>query len=372
MNIDDALAQINARLKAGNIGVAVERKKTHLYLRAILPPRPGSAQTRAHQQRIVLNLYANEESLKQAEAEAKKLGALLACREFTWEPYMKIPIEKVSETVADWVIEFEKEYFIQRQRNDKTLTTWKGDYLKVFRQLPQTSPLSAKLIRDYVIETEPDSKTRKRTCMALSSLARFAGIEINLTPLAGRYSPKKVTPRTLPDDETIQNWFSKISNPAWRWFYGMVATYGLRPHEAFHLDLQEFGTRRFVVSVLEGKTGARRVWACYPEWIDQFNLLEVKVPAINLNRSNSAIGSSCGHYFKNQVKLPFQLYDLRHCWAVRTLEFGLDTTLAAQQMGHSVAVHNDIYHHWISDNHQQKAFEALMMRQNRPIPPPLQ
>ncbi|MFW6359494.1 MAG: hypothetical protein ACOC0N_09850, partial [Chroococcales cyanobacterium] len=31
------------------------------------------------------------------------------------------------------------------------------------------------------------------------------------------------------------------------------------------------------------------------------------------------------------------------------MEFGLDLSLATQPMGHSVKVHTDIYHHWISE-----------------------
>jgi hypothetical protein len=32
----------------------------------------------------------------------------------------------------------------------------------------------------------------------------------------------------------------KLTNPAWQWVYGMMATYGLRNHEVFFLTLQNF------------------------------------------------------------------------------------------------------------------------------------
>jgi len=364
--VDEYLQKSNERLKAGRVGVAIERKRDRLYLRATLPPKPNSSQTKPHQQRIGLGLYANLTGIKQSEAEAKKLGALLACREFVWEPYLK---EKPADTVAEWVAKFETDYFIRRRRDDKSLTTWNGDYLKVFRRLPEDAPLTPELMRQAIIATEPDTKTRRRVCMVLNALARFADINIDVKPLAGRYSPLRVQPRQLPDDETILSWFYKIKNPAWRWVYGMLATYGLRNHEVFRLNFESLKETSPVIEVLQGKTGDRRIWACYPEWVEDFQLLNVQLPPIRLDRSNSAIGSSCGHYFKTQVALPFPLYSLRHCWAIRTLEFGLDITLAAQQMGHSVAVHSDLYHRWISDRHHQKAFETLMMRENRPKPP---
>ncbi len=46
-------------------------------------------------------------------------------------------------------------------------------------------------------------------------------------------------------------------------------------------------------------------------------------------------------------------------WAIRTLELGLDQTLAAQQMGHSREIHDKIYHRWIDQSVHQRAFEFL-------------
>jgi integrase len=92
------------------------------------------------------------------------------------------------------------------------------------------------------------------------------------------------------------------------------------------------------------------------------------LPAINRDRPNSAIGESCSRYF-NGLKLPFHLYDMRHRWAIRTLEIGLDISLAAQQMGHSVQMHSETYHHWISEDVHQRAFDALMLKSDRPKAP---
>ncbi|MCY7275975.1 MAG: hypothetical protein LH702_20115 [Phormidesmis sp. CAN_BIN44] len=62
-------------------------------------------------------------------------------------------------------------------------------------------------------------------------------------------------------------------------------------------------------------------------------------------------------------------YNLRHCWAVRTIEFGLPVELAAQQMGHSLKVHADRYHAWISDDVHQRAYDAAMQRPDLPLAP---
>ncbi|MGK7913297.1 MAG: hypothetical protein AB4050_17730 [Synechococcus sp.] len=94
----------------------------------------------------------------------------------------------------------------------------------------------------------------------------------------------------------------------------------------------------------------------------------MQLPPVN-GKTNADYGEQVTQYLRRNAKLPFVPYSLRHCWAVRTLEFGLDLSLAAQQMGHSVQVHTDLYHHWISDRHHQRAFELLMERENRPVCP---
>jgi integrase len=204
--------------------------------------------------------------------------------------------------------------------------------------------------------------------MALGALAKFAQIDINLKPYAGRYSPKKVSPRNLPTDTIIAQHFYQIEDEAWRWVYGMLATYGLRNHEVFRLDFKALANGDYVVNVGENsKTGSRRVWPCFPEWFLEFNLQNVALPKVNTLRPNAEVGHAVTVWFHRHI--PFQPYDLRHCWAVRTLEFGLDVSLAAQQMGHSAQVHTELYHHWISERHHQRAFELMRHGQSRPAAP---
>lgn len=85
----DRLAEINAELKAANIGVQVRQRGNRLCLRATLPPQPGSEDKKPHQQHIALGVYANPAGFKPAKAEVIVVGGLLACKEFSWEPYLK-------------------------------------------------------------------------------------------------------------------------------------------------------------------------------------------------------------------------------------------------------------------------------------------
>ncbi len=123
-----------------------------------------------------------------------------------------------------------------------------------------------------------------------------------------------------------------------------------------------------MLTVTDGKTKRRQVWPYYPEWIDAFSLREPQLPPVT-GRKHSDYGDRVTCYLRSRAKMPFQPYDLRHAWAVRTMLFGLPDTLAAQQMGHSVTVHTNTYHHWITARTHQQVHDALMNRVDRPVAP---
>jgi integrase len=360
VDISGKIAQANGRLKDGRVGCSIYLKGDRLYLRATLPPRPGSQQQRPHQQRIALHYHANAAGVQLAEKEARKVGALLDCGEFDWQPYLgDRPAEQ--NTIGHWV-----EKFAAAHQRSISSTSWKTEYKNVFSTLDSEQPLSVEALTAAIDEVEKDSRQRRRFCVSLGKLARFAGLEVDFTPLQGKYSSRSVDPRTIPTDETIALWFKQMA-PSWRWVYGVMAVYGLRNHEAFFLDTAELERGGWFVTVLQGKTGGRTVWPCYPEWIEVFKLRSPVLPEVS-GQSHADYGHRLTQMFRRRA-VPFRPYDLRHAWAVRTMRFGLHDALAAQQMGHSRQVHSNIYHHWISQNEHQRAFEALMLRSDRPLPP---
>ncbi|MBW4568065.1 MAG: site-specific integrase [Tolypothrix carrinoi HA7290-LM1] len=357
----------NSRLKSQNIGLAIERDGGRLRLQGIFPPKPDSDRIGAFQQRLYPDIRATSEGVRLIEKEALKIRLLLDERKFDWEPYLKISVSAPL-SVGDWINLFEEDYFNRRRRTPQSETTWRTEYQHVFRHLPQGQELTAKVLQAQILATEPDSKTRKRYCICLGALAKFAKLDFNAKVFAGDYNPRKVTPRDIPTDEQIVEWFYKIDNASWRWVYGMLATFGLRNHEVFRLDLKAFENSHICSVLANTKTGARRVWSFHPEWLSEFNLHEISLPKVNLSSPNANLGHSITQYFYRH-KIPFPAYSLRHAWAIRTLEYGLDISLAAQQMGHSLKVHSELYHHWISDRQHQRAFELLLKRSDRPLPP---
>jgi integrase len=255
-----------------------------------------------------------------------------------------------------WIDKFREDY-LQRGSSE---TTWKTDYQKILNRLPSKKPMTAALLHEIVLTTPVNTKTRKRACMVCGAIARFSGIKYDPSPYSGKYSPKKVTPRQIPPDDLLLEQYDRLTNPGWKWFFGMMATYGLRPHEVFRLELDELREGNPVIQVQRRtKTGERPVWAFHPYWFEQFNLSSVTIPPIDLTRPNIKLGESACRYFR-EFGLPFHLYDMRHRWAIRaTVDYKLDYKVAAKMMGHSYQVHETIYHRWIDVDAIQREYDRV-------------
>lgn len=141
MNISGKLAQANGRLRSGRVGVTIEQNGRKLQLRATLPPKPSGKKKHPFQQRITLGLPANPAGLSEAEKEAPVVGVALASGEFTWEQYQGNRIRGEQKPCSEWVTEFEKHYL----SSGGIEPTWRMDYFKIFKHLPQETLLQWKL-----------------------------------------------------------------------------------------------------------------------------------------------------------------------------------------------------------------------------------
>lgn len=350
MSNNSKINQANGRLKAAKTGVAISQRGDRLYLRAVLPPRPGSGKLSPCQQQIALGIRANIAGISLAEKEARKVGYLRDARKFDWGDYGG-GNSKPSEMIADWLAKFE-----QSKRAAVCPTTWKTDYFRPFSQLPADEPIAPEVLLTAIALTKPDTRQRRRFCLAFRQLAQFAGIDLDLGDLLGNYSPTKVQPRNLPTDDEIDGYFHQIQNPEWQWIYGVIAAYGLRDHEAFYLDLSEFP----IAQVLEGKTGYRQCWPLRPEWAERWDLKNIKRPPVT-GDCHADFGDRVCKFFARSPAT-FCAYDLRHAWAIRAMRFGLDISLAAKQMGHSLATHTQTYHLALNKRDQQQAYDLLVAR----------
>jgi integrase len=325
--------EINARLDRANLGVRVYQKGDRLALRATLPPKPNAVIKQPSQQWLSLGVYANDAGFAFAETEAYKVGSLLAIKAFSWDIYDQ------PQTFGEAIANFEKDYFDRRAKTPQSLTTWNGDYHQILKRLPPEQVVSESLIINLILSTPPDSRTRQRAVMVLNCFSKFLGLSLDLNRYRG--TAIKVKPRSLPDDQEISKVRDLINNESWRYAYGLIACYGLRNHEIFHLNFERFP----IITVTKGKTGYRDVFPVFPEWAEAWQLHKNDLPNCT-GKDNASLGNRVTRAFIRQG-VPFNPYSLRHRYAVRCLEMGIDTSITARQMGHSVAVHTKTYHQFI-------------------------
>ena len=377
--IDASLDGINQRLKVAKLGLKIERRGQKLNLRGTLPPRPNSAKLSAYQQRIPLGIPASEEGLQKITQVAKVVAAQIIADTFDWYDYLEIApgLTRANAGLPVQLDAFETHFFQQRlERIDakpsSVKTTWQKAYAPYLRKLQviasQHPDLSLpEAIYATVQSTKANSRSRQVCCTALESFTTFVGIPLptELKSFAGNYGNSKTQLRNLPTDAEILAAYEKIPNPQWQFVYGIMATYGLRNHEVFFSDYTMLadGDDEAILEVLEStKTGQHDVWPFPRDWIDAFNLRDIRLPKVNTDLSKTTlqlIGQQVSKQFK-RYKVPFSPYDLRHAWAVRTIGAGLPDTVSARMMGHSVAIHNNTYQRWITRRAQRAAVRAAM------------
>ena len=55
----------------------------------------------------------------------------------------------------------------------------------------------------------------------------------------------------------------------------------------------------------------------------------------------------------------FDIYDMRHRWAVRSIEANVNQSLCAQSMGHSLQMHEQRYQRWMTATDLRAAMARL-------------
>jgi hypothetical protein len=386
LDFEQKLESINLRFKSTGLGMQIEQRGGKLVLRGTLPPKPNHPRLHAHQQRISLTLPANLEALTLAAQQAKLIAAQIAQGSFNWQGYDEIDVARdpIQDTWSDRIARFERHFHQDRGQSASARSTWETAYKPYFRKLitiAETKPhlSAAEHIYQTILDTDAGGRLCQGCCTPLKAICEFIDLEIPFAwqKLWGTYNQQSLKTRDLPDDETIMNWYYQIPNPAWKFVYGIMATFGLRNHEVFFCDysnlqkdLQKHSqingqANSQIVRVLEStKTGSHEVWPFVPEWIELFNLHEAILPPVTTDLTHTTlqrIGQQVTRQFK-RYDLPFSPYDLRHAWAVRTIHYGLPDAIAAQMMGHSIAIHTRTYQRWISHRDRQQAVDTALQR----------
>ncbi|MEM6614395.1 MAG: hypothetical protein AAF652_19535 [Cyanobacteria bacterium P01_C01_bin.72] len=360
--MNEKLHAANSRLKESNAGIVICKRGQRLSLRGNLPSKGGNGNK---QQYLSLGIYCNAAGIQVAEKKAQKLASQLALKEFSWNEWSDRHADLG--TYGYWVNEFQEDYFNRKSRNSKTQTTWDGDYLSIYKRAENDRPFGEEVLLEIVLSTEPDSRNRVRAVNACNALARFANLECKFNQYKGNYN-HLVGDRQLPTDEQIVDYYHSIKNPHWQRAFAIMAAYGVSNHELFYVDLDSLKQPpgHLVSTYRKDHYGTRRIWCLYPEWYEQWELAKpVSLPKVSA-KNNKDLGHRVSTQFRRyQLCKPG---DLRHCWAIRAMGFMPDS-MAARLMAHDTATHNRTYKRWINENQEDRFYQLLMQRSDRPKPP---
>lgn len=337
----ESLGKVNKSLDR----VKLRQKGDRLYLRATLPPKPGDG-FEPKQYELSTGYGAHSDGLRFAKAKALEIEGQLLREGFDWLPWLK-GSSKPPETVNEWVARFEQNYWESREKSLAKLSTWKASYKYAFDRLDSQKPLTEELLKAEILSSSAGTRTREKLCFAYGSLAKFAGLEVKFSELAAGCKAK--IQRDLPSDIEIEAMRDSIANPAWQWVFGMLAAYGLRPHEVFKLDCSELNSEPGWLRVLpDTKTAERLILPLRPQWLKGWQLWDVKLPKIKTDgKNNQSIGGKITPNLRVQG-IDLTAYHLRDAYAIRASVLGIDPAIVARWMGHGLQVHFDKYHNHIS------------------------
>jgi integrase len=389
--IEAGLKDANARLKADKSKVSILRIGNSLHLQATLPLKPGDIDKNGKgtkQYKISLGIPANLHGLKTATEESYELAKLIARKQFKWdEKYLNKKQDKTDKTFGELFDSYENIYFSDRQKNIKSETTFKN-YTVVLKQFN----------RDMLATPENIQKQFDAICNNKGHWKHRTAIAVNLfcktfdIPLMLKFRKPQTKERNIPSDLDIETTFlewEKYANSrrnkreeqadnwlVFRWFYGMMATYGCRPHELISspdfkhwLSSENIDLTWKVHEVC--KTGNRQVIPLHEKWIELFelrnpeiiNLVEIYINGKCDLRSRETLVRLMSDWFL-KTKLGFRPYDLRHAWAIRAHILGIPIKAAADNLGHSVEQHTSTYQKWFSIQHRKQAIKQAVNKKD--------
>ena len=385
MNVIQEINNLNDKFATQGSKLKIEKRGNKLNIRGSLPSKDDKENFKI--QRISLGIEADIDGLEDAKKKLQLINLQLELNQFDWIDW--INNDKKKEMKKDFefpnkLIQFE-EYFFQERKNEyfssTRKTTWRSSYKPYLKRIlniyNQHNSKDLENIFQKTLETYKEgSRSRKQCGTSLSVLANFLDVKLpeNWKSSSKGYGLNKAGFRNLPTDEVIEKIWDTVPNKSWKFVFGLMATYGLRNHEVFFCDLSSltnFGDK--IIRVLPTtKTGEHQVWPFHPEWVEKFELLKLGenpelLPNINKDLKITTlqnIGKKITDQFK-RYSLQIKPYDLRHAWAVRTIFYDLPDTVAARMMGHSVSLHTQTYHHWITKRDQQKAVNNALLKVKR-------
>ncbi len=387
-----------------NLALSLDRVKVKLKLtngkaialQGTFPCKPGDIgknNSSNKQYTISLGFAGNDVGLKAAVAKARELDLLLMTKQFQWTAeLLGKQAQKLSpnrdevlvKTIENLIVDYQEEFWKTHEKNRQGIKTWESHYLRHLKKLPQDTPLTKDALESTLKKSRPNSNSRFYLAWQLKKFCQFCGFDANQVIESYATPLPQPTLRKIPSDEDIVDGFSAIGEvlssraskdvtkpEQWQWLYGMLATYGLRPHELFAIDLQAFTDTNNQFSMvylnpsLTGgtKTGERScgIPPLYPHWVDLFDLKNINLPLSGGTLSNK---TALIHIKFRNIRIGFKPYDLRHAFAIRGHRLQVPIKTMADYMGHTVQEHTKTYQRWMNEDTNLQIYREVVIHRN--------
>lgn len=334
---------------------SVNTLRGRLYLLAKLPPRDAPAETEAvnwKRTRLSLRLDDTPANRKVAERRRQELQRQLDRGEFSWAFWGE------EAGGMSWREAIGRLYRQKVLLGRTSENTWAINYMGRLKQIDPGSLCTTASIEKALVRYPRESCSYKEMFHLLKHIAKLASVSFPEVPLP-TYG-QAAAPEVPGDAEIVA--VVERADPVVSWYLGMMAAFGLRPHEIDGAELLERGRLR----VADGtKTGTRTVVACPPEWVERFDLANRRPrqyqPRGGDWRPDTVARWLWAHLRKLEVT--WRPYALRHAYAGRLWRLGgsrLDLYTAARLMGHSPMQHARTYRSHVDPNTIADAAERAL------------
>ena len=326
---------------------SVNVHRSRLYLLANLPLKDGSPGLK--RQRIPLYLDDTPINQRLARKQLRVLEKQLEGGSFDWSYWQPEHLQAQGITWNEGIRRLHHKKVVLGRTGE---STWKINYMGRLRQIPGSAPITSRSIEQALLKYERSQCSYKELYYLLKHIAELAAVPFPAVPVP-TYDQRGIP--DVPSDDEILSWIEAADEPT-AWYFGMMATYGLRPHE---IETTRFvdGDRLEVAE--ETKTGARIVIPLPAAWVERFALTQV--------RRRQGTSDLARHLWRETRKLglSWKPYALRHAYAARLWRLGgseLDLFTAARLMGHSIERHVKTYRSHIDPNTIAVAAEEAIAR----------
>ena len=324
----------------------VRAQKGRLYLSGFFPKKDGSTGTAQYM--VTLQLDDTPAGQKAAEKWLKKAERDLKAGRWDWADWQRT---KHTGQTGTWQEAIRSLRRRKVELGKTSASTWQVNYWGSLKLMPMEAKVTTESIAEELGRYSRDQYTYKKLFYLLRDIAGIVGVPF---PEVGvpTYS-KKGNQTDVPSDSEIIDWVQSAPQPE-RWYFGMMATYGLRPHECDDCTLLTNESPMLVQVADETKTGYRTVIPQEEAWVELFELQNRQTrPDSERDADRNDTTSVWLNRWRLKQKLQWKPYALRHAYAGRLWRNGgaeLDVFDAAQLMGHSQKEHIETYRKWIDPN----------------------